>query len=154
MSLYRELGRTSPLRLALLAAGGLLVGLVIGFAIGKGASEEPSLEDAVAQVQEDIRPAVGALELVTIEYREGVKDGRVVARSEYDASLAHVGRAQEALKEVAGELEVLGPEDAAVARRSLEELRTLVERRAAGAQVDAAAERARAALQAAARLEG
>lgn len=146
MSLYREAGRrrTLPL-LAGAVAIALLAGL-IGFLIGDGGNEEPSLADAVQSVREDTRPAISELELVTIEYGEAVRDGQVVAETEYQAARDHVDRAAESLASVSGDLELLGPDGVAEARAAMSELGTLVEQRAAAAEVDAAVRRAEDAL--------
>jgi len=155
MSLYREAGgrRTAALLGGLLA--GLLLGTLAGYLIGSaGGDEEPSLEDAVEQLQEDVAPALSALELVSIEYSEAVRGGEVVAETEYQASLDHVQRARSALDGASADLELLSPGELATAEQSLDELSQLVEGTAPPMQVDAAVARADAAIRASARSGG
>jgi hypothetical protein len=146
MSLYRELGRVRPAKLALTAAVGLLVGGVIGFALGGTASEEPSLRESMQKLQADLRPALGALELVTIEYPEAVRDGRVVAKTEYAAARSQLGTASEAIAASEEELEVLDSEGARALDASLGRLHELVKARGSGEQVRREAEASSAIL--------
>ncbi|MGH2923495.1 MAG: hypothetical protein ACRDKH_05645 [Solirubrobacterales bacterium] len=134
---------------------GLLLGLLGGYLLGSsGGDDEASLEDALEAVQEEVTPALSALELVSIEYAEGAKGGEVVAETEYRASLDHVQRARSALDGARGDLELLSPRELAAAEQALARLAQLVEGTAPTAQVDAAVARVDAAIRAAARIEG
>jgi hypothetical protein len=153
MSLYREPGRRSGLTFVAIAVGFALLGGLAGFLIGSSGEEEASLGDALAEVQGEVRPALGELELVEIEYGEGVRDGEVVAESEYQASLDHAERAREVVSANAEDLRLLSPQDLAGAESALTELVGLVEDRAAPARVGAAVAGSDAAIRAAARIE-
>jgi hypothetical protein len=149
MSLYREPGRRRAAPILIAAAVSALLGGLAGVLISSG-DEEPSLEDALEQTQEDVRPALSELELVTIEYSEAVQGGQVVAATEYEASIDHVERAEAAVEGAAPDLELLHPNELANAQAALGELSGLVKRRADPAQVNAVVARADAAIRAAA----
>ena len=68
MSLYRQAGRRSGW-LAAAVVVALLVGFGIGFAVSRATAEEPTVEEAVASVQEEAGETADALELVAIHYR-------------------------------------------------------------------------------------
>jgi hypothetical protein len=153
MSLYREPGRRSGWTFLAVAVGFALLGGLAGFLIGSSGEEEASLEDALEEVQGEVRPALGELELVEIEYGEAVQGGEVVAESEYQASLDHAERAREAVAANAEDLRLLSPRDLAGAEAALTELVGLVEGRAAPARVSAAVAGSDAAIRAAARIE-
>jgi hypothetical protein len=66
MSLYRE-ARSGRRRLWL-AAGAVLAGAVIVVVVLVARSSEPSAAESLASLQDDVRPALAALELVPIHY--------------------------------------------------------------------------------------
>ena len=66
MSLYRE-ARTGRRRLWI-AAGAVLAGAVIVVVVLVARGSEPSAAESLASLQDDIRPALAALELVPIHY--------------------------------------------------------------------------------------
>jgi hypothetical protein len=140
MSLYRQAGRRSGW-LAVAVAAALLVGFGVGFGVARATAEEPTLEDAVADVQADAGPAADALELVAIHYETAE-----------DAAQAQLGRAQESFEEVRPELELLSPEETDDAAEAIERLASLVESGASPAEVEGAAEEARASVRQAAGL--
>lgn len=138
MSLYREASRRRRLPL-LAAAAALVVGVLAGFAIGRATAPEPTAADALAGVEAELRTARDALELLAIEYPQGVSDGRVTAQTEYDAARADVQRARDAFGRARDDLAALAPAASARAGRLLAEVATLVERRASAAEVEARA---------------
>jgi hypothetical protein len=140
MSLYRQAGRRSGW---LLAAGvvALLVGFGIGFAVAQAVSDDPTFEDAVADVQAEAATTADAFELVALHYEsspEGARD--------------QLARAQELFAEVEPDLRLLAPAEAAAAAQALQRVESLVDESASAAQVEEAAEAARAAVRRAARL--
>ena len=153
MSLYREVGRGRAPALVAVGLVALLVGLAAGFLAGRAAAPDPSLADAVEKVQRDARPVADALDLVPIKYGQAVRNGEVVAETEYDAAKAAVERAREGFARLRDDLAALDPEQARRAGGHLDELAALVERRAPASEVEQAADQARAAVRAAARLE-
>jgi hypothetical protein len=150
MSVYRQAGGGAGGKVALAAAVALLAGGGIGFLLGASREEEPSLADALAEVQEQVRPALNELELVTIEYGEAVSGGKVVAETEYQASLDHAERAQAAIDGAEAELRLISQGELDNIDRHLDQLMKLIEGRAPANQVDDVIARADAAIRAAA----
>jgi hypothetical protein len=140
MSLYRQVGRSSGWLVAAVVIA-LLVGSGLGFAVARATADEPSLENAVSQVQADAATVADALELVGLHYAT-TKQG---ARDQLD-------RARELFADVEPELRILAPEETAEAQTALERLETLVEQAATPREVEQAADEARAAVRRAARL--
>ena len=119
----------------------LVVGFGIGFAVSRATAEEPTVEAAVASVQEDAGATADALELVAIHYETTEAAARQQLR-----------RAQESFEEVRPELQLLSPEETADAGQAIERLASLVDQSASAQQVESAAEEARATVRRAARL--
>ena len=97
MSLYRQAGRTSGRTLLIAAAVALLVGLVAGYALGRGTAPESTLADQVADLRTTLGPASEGIELSATEYPQAVRNGRIVAPTEYQAAKADVQRAKDAV---------------------------------------------------------
>ena len=140
MSLYRQAGRRSGW---LVAAGlaTLLVGFGIGFAVSQAASDDPTFEDAVADVQGEAATTADAFELVALHYEsspEGARD--------------QLARAQELFANVEADLRLLAPEDATAAAEAVQRVEALVEQTAPARVVEEAAEDARVVVRRAARL--
>ena len=152
MSLYREVGRGRAPTLVAVCVVALVAGLVAGFLAGRASAPDPSVADALEQVQREARPVADSLDLVPIEYAQAVRDGEVVAETEYEAAEAAVERARDGFAGVHEDLAALAPDEARRAGDSLEELAALVERRAPAREVERAADEARAAVRDAARL--
>jgi hypothetical protein len=146
MSLYRQATGASVRLVALAAALALLVGAIAGFAIGRSTADEPALTELIAEARAEVRPALNALELVTIEYPESIEGGRVVAETEYDAALAAAQTAIDTLR-ASSDLEALTPSDYQDAQSATDRVASLIEDRAAPATVEKAARRASAAVE-------
>jgi hypothetical protein len=140
MSLYRQAGRRSGW-LAVAVVVALLVGFGVGFGVSRATADEPTVEEAVARVQEDAGATADALELVAIHYE-----------TTEAAAGQQLERAVESFDEVQPELELLSPEETADAGRAIERLATLVDQSASAEEVERAAEEARAAVRQAAGL--
>lgn len=151
MSLYRQASGRSFVPLAVTGLICLLVGGLAGFLIGNSGADEPSLEDAVAEVRDDVQPALSALELVTIEYPEAVSQGEVVAETEYQAAVDQVERAQEVVDGAAEDLELLAPDEVERSQAALDELSAAVDGKQPAEQVARLADEAAAELRRAAR---
>ena len=136
MSLYREAGRTSWRALVAGVVIALLVGGAAGYAIGRSSAPDPSLADQVADLQGRLAPAREAIELTTTEYPQAVRDGKIVAPTEYQAAKADVARARDSIAAALADLRAV---DAARAQRLQETVAALgaaVDRRVATSQVD------------------
>jgi hypothetical protein len=140
MSLYRQVARPSGWVAAAVAIA-LVVGLALGFALARATSSEPTLADAVAELQADAGPAADALELVAIHY--GTTE---------EAARAQLERAQAEFEAVEPRLALLSPADTRNAAAQIDELVALVRDAAPAADVERAADRARDAVRHAARL--
>jgi hypothetical protein len=148
MSLYRQTGRPGSGVLVAAVAAGLVIGALAGFLVAQASEDEPSLAEQVASLREDAQPVSQALELVTIEYGPAVSGGKVVAPTEYEASLDAAARAQQAFAEVRPDVEVLDPKGAAAVHAAIEELTRQIEEKAKPAAVRQAARVAATQLQA------
>lgn len=146
MSLYRQTGRRRRFALAALGVG-VAAGLLIGFFAGRATTgSSPSLGRAVTELRQRARRATDAVELVTIEYRQAVRDGRVVAATEYAAAQRDVETARERIAQLRPDLDALAPADARRASEQLDALAALVRRRAPASAVERQADRARETL--------
>ena len=92
MSLYRE-ARTRRRRLWI-AAGAVVLGAVILTVVLVARSSEPSAAEILASLQDDVQPALAALELVPIHYEStnatthaAAADQLAVARETVDANV-------------------------------------------------------------------
>ena len=145
MSLYRVASRRGPLSVLLVPLGALVAGALIGLVIGRATAPERSLRDALAEPAENVAQARNALDVLTIEYPQAVSNGEVTAPTEYDAAVADVRRARDALAS-ADDLEALDPDGYRRASEHLEDVAALVERKAPPAEVAAAVRSADEAL--------
>jgi hypothetical protein len=100
------------------------VGVGIGYALGSIAAgdDEASLRDSVVELRKNSQPALNGLELLTTEYPQGVRGGRVVARTEYGAAKADLRRARDVVAVNAEDLQALGPRRLAALNRTLDRL--------------------------------
>src|SRR4051794_29202141 len=152
MSLYRQAGRASGRTLAVAAVVACVVGLALGFALGRLLAPQPTLADKVADLRTKLAPAREGIELSATEYAQAVRNGRVVAPTEYSAAKADVQRAADALATSRADLRALGATEAAALERAVADLRAAVSRRADLATVRRLGVAASAQLRAARRL--
>jgi hypothetical protein len=80
----------------LLAAGiaGILIGVGVGLVIAGGDDEGDPLT-GVRDARNSLQRAAGVLDIVTVEYAEGVDDGRVVSEPEYEGARRAIARSGE-----------------------------------------------------------
>lgn len=149
MSLYRQAGRVSGRVLGLVAAGSVIVGLLAGFALGRGTAPEPTIAEKIAALRAEVRPAEQGLELTATEYGQAVRGGRVIAPTEYEAAQADVKRAADTVAAAGADLRALNPARAAALDRAIAAVRAAVSRRADPAEVQRLSDEGRAALRAA-----
>jgi hypothetical protein len=141
MSLYRQPRAARPLLLGAIAVVALLVGGGIGFALGRGSAPEPSAQDVVAQLREELRPLAAGLELLPTEYPQALQGG-----SESAAVSGDLGRIRSALAASAADLRALDPTGARALAERVAALEQAIGARAAAAQVKQLAAEAQAAL--------
>jgi hypothetical protein len=150
VSLYRQPARIARRTLVLVTAVALVGGLAGGFALGRATAPEHSLREELDALRARVRPAQQGLELARTEYAQAVRDGRVVAPTEYAATRADVGRAQAAIAGAHADLRALDPQGTARLDRVLAALTRAVDARAQAAEVDRLSALATTALAAAA----
>jgi hypothetical protein len=129
MSLYRQPGRVTTRTLALCAAAALVVGLIGGFTLGRVSAAKPTLADKVAELRTALRPADQGIELTATEYSQAVRDGELIAPTEYDAAKAAVRRVRDVLGATRADLRALNPPGAAAFEAAVSELDAGVQQR-------------------------
>jgi hypothetical protein len=141
MSLYRQPRASRPLVIAGIAVVALLAGGAIGFALGRGSAPEPSAQDVVAQLRDELRPLAAGLELLPTEYPQALKGG-----GESAAVTGDLGRIDAALSATQSDLRTLDPAGEQALSERVAALAAAIRARAAAAQVTRLAAAARAAL--------
>jgi hypothetical protein len=142
MSLYREAGRRRRRRIGAATGAGLIVLAVVLAVVLAGGSGGPSEADRAAAARAAAQTAADGLELVGIEYPQAVRDGRVVAPTEYEAAQADVRRAAGALAGSVGDVPPARRPVVAQARRAVAAVGRLIARRAPRDEVERARARA------------
>jgi hypothetical protein len=142
MSLYRQPGRVRPLLIAGIAVAGLIVGLVLGYALGRSGRKDPTAQDLVAQLHETLRPLAAGLELLPTEYPQA----RAGAGNETAAVQGDLGRIDAALREAASDLRVLDPAGARTLDARVAAIRAAVREDVSPAQLERLASAAQDAL--------
>jgi hypothetical protein len=140
MSLYRQAGRRSGWLVAFVSIA-LVVGFLIGLGVSRATTDDDTFEDAFAGVQADAERAADALELVGLHYATAP-----------EAAGQQLERGQQSFDAVRPELELVSPVETRAAAASIKILSSLVDRGAPAAEVERAAQEARAAVRRAARL--
>ena len=148
MSLYRQAGRTSGRTLLIAAVVALVVGLAGGYAMGRATAPERTLADNVADMREQLGPAAEGIELTATEYGQAIRDGRVVATTEYKAAQADVERANAAVASVRTELREFDAARAAALEQALAALGAAVDSKEDPARVKQLSDDASTALNA------
>jgi hypothetical protein len=139
MSLYRQAGGRSPRTIAAVLLAGLLIGALGGFLAGRGSVEEPTAAEAVADARAELAPVAAGLELVPIEYEGAVRNGRVVARTEYEATKAAAGRAAADLDAASEDLQAIDATGYEMAEQAVDKLIEAIAAVAPSAQIEALA---------------
>jgi hypothetical protein len=146
MSLYRQAGRTSGRTLLVAALVALLVGLAGGYALGRATAPEPTLADKVSDLRGELGPAQEGIELSATEYPQAVRDGKVVAPTEYQAAKADVQRVADALAGARADVRALDQARAARLEQAVAALGAAVQRKADPDQVKQLSDAASTAL--------
>ena len=130
MSLYRQAGRARRRRRIGIAVGfvaAVLVALIVVLATGGG---PPSHADRVKAARAAAQEALDGVEIVTVEYPQAVRGGRVVAGTEFAAAKADVQRARQQLDKHRADFEAVDPGAYRRAADALGALAATVSRRA------------------------
>jgi hypothetical protein len=146
VSLYRQAGRARRTRrIAIGAAVGVLVivALVVVL-VSSGGSGPPSHAKRVASARSAAAEALDGIELLTVEYPQAVKGGRVVAATEFAAAKADVQRARQSLAGHDADFRAVDP---AAYRRATDALASLAATVVRRADIAAGVRTARGALQ-------
>jgi len=135
MSLYRQAGRTSGRTLVITAVAALVVGLLGGYAIGRATAPKPTLADKVADLRSSLGPAQEGIELSATEYPQAVRNGKIVAPTEYAAAQSDVQRARDAISGARADVQALDPARAEALDRAVADLRAAIDAKQDPAQV-------------------
>jgi hypothetical protein len=127
MSLYRQAGGRNTRALVAALLAGVLLGGLVGFLIGHGSADQPSAAELVADARAELQPAADGLELVAIEYRGAVKGGKVVAETEYQATVDAVSRVDDTLTASAEDMRAIDPAGYAAATAAVGRLANAVD---------------------------
>jgi hypothetical protein len=146
MSLYRQAGRTSGRTLVITAVAALVVGLLGGYAIGRATAPKPTLADKVADLRSSLGPAQEGIELSATEYPQAVRNGKIVAPTEYAAAQSDVQRARDAISGARADVQALDPARAEALDRAVADLRAAIDAKRDPAQVKQLCAAAAAAL--------
>ena len=141
MSLYRQPRASRPLAIAGIAVVALLVGGAIGFALGRGSAPEPSAQDVVAQLRDELRPLASGLALLPTEYPQALAGG-----GESAAVTGDLDRIRAALTAAHADLRTLDPAGTRALTDRVAALEAAIRARAAATQVARLAAAAQEAL--------
>jgi hypothetical protein len=144
MSLYREPGAI-PRRRRLIVGGVVaavaVVALVVVLVAG-GDSGPPTQQERAASARTAATEAADRLDVLRIEYGQAVRDGRVVAPTEYTASGDHVARLDDELHGHAADLDAVDPGAHRQVAATLAAIRAGIRARVEPAQLDRLIDRA------------
>jgi hypothetical protein len=144
MSLYRQAGRARRTRrIAIGVAVGVVAVVVLVIVLAGSGGGPPSHAKRVASARSAAAEALDGVELLTVEYGQAIKGGRVVATTEFAAAKADVQRARQSLADHRADFEAADPAAYASAARALGNLAATVARRG---DIASAVSAARAAL--------
>jgi hypothetical protein len=107
MAIYRPRTRRWPLA-ASVGLLGLVIGFVLGWAIGARGELDPA--EALAVLRSTLTTVAGTLEVVEVEYRESVRGGRIVSSPEYEGARDALDRSRERYRSVREALRTLDPD--------------------------------------------
>lgn len=145
MSLYRQAGASRG-RLALVALLAALAGIAGGFALGRATAPDPSLAELASEARAAARSGLSALELVEIEYPQGVgSQAQTAAPSELQGARSQAEAVQALLERE--DLRALDPDGVARAERAASALGAAIDRSAEPPEIRRLVAEARAAIE-------
>jgi hypothetical protein len=132
VSLYRQAGHARRRRrITMVAAAALVAVIVLVVVLATAGSNAPPTRTERAQAaRAAASQALDGLELLSIEYGQAVKGGRVVAPTEYEAAKSDVQRARKALTDHVADLDAVDPAARRRAEAALGTVAAAVGRRA------------------------
>lgn len=136
MAIYRPPKARWPLALAAVI-GGFLFGLVTGLLL----SSDPAPADVASDVRAKLVEAATVLDVVPVEYEEGVEGDEIVAEREYEAAGDALDRSRARYEEVEAAVEALAPERAGDLAAAYDEVARMIDEVEDPAAVEAALER-------------
>lgn len=142
MSLYREAGRGSARNLVIVGVLALLLGGIVGYAIGHSSAPEPSAAELGAKLRSQLRPVKGGLVLIPNEYAQAFKGEGAEAEGVKGA----LDRIEKQLIAAAPDLRALDPKGVEQLDIAFDKLRKAVEQKAPPAEVKQLAEQTSAVL--------
>ena len=148
MTISRPARRRWPAIVAA-AMAGIVAGLLLGLALGGDDESDPL--SGVRDARSSLVRAAGVLEIVDVEYGQGIEDGRVVSAPEYRGASDAVRRSREHYAEARPVLAFIESDATARVDRAYEQLESAIAERVAQSDVDS---QARALQQMLRRLSG
>ncbi len=143
MAIYRPPKPRLP-AIVLAAVVGLLIGLGSGYLLGGAGRTDPVA--AAAELRRSLAAAAGPLDVVMIEYQQGVQGGRVVDEDGYAGARGALVRSRTRFDEARPALEALAPRRAEAIARSYVRLSRLLDAQAGKQAVSAAVSELKALL--------
>src|SRR4051812_33341696 len=116
MSLYREAGRARRNRRIAIGAGAAAIALIVLIVLLATSGGPPSHADRVKSAKSAANEALDGIEVLTVEYGQAVRGGRVAEPTEYGGAKSDVQRARPSLTRHQAHFEATDP---APHRRSL-----------------------------------
>ena len=136
MAIYRPPRPRWP-AIAAAAVIGLLLGVALGWALGRGGSDPV---EALAEVRTGLSSASDLLEVAELEYSEAVVDGAVVKEAELSGARGAVERSRERYEEISEAAVLIDPVAAASIDEAYTEILALMDAPADAPEVSAALE--------------
>ncbi len=103
---------------------GLLIGLGVGaFFLGRS---DPNPTEAIRSIRTELTGVAGVLEVLEVEYRESVRDGKVVSDAEYQGAQDALERARSRFAGVRETLRAIDPERVEDIHGKFDDLRALL----------------------------
>ena len=132
----------------MLAAGvaGILVGLAIGLAAG-GGDEDTDPVQGLRDARSSLTRAASLLDIVTVEYPQGVQNGEVASAPEYQGAVRAIGRSRNLYGEARPVLAYVSTDLVARTDAAYRRLREAANARAPAERVTAEARRLAAVLE-------
>jgi hypothetical protein len=144
VSLYREAGRGTTRTLLIAGGIALVVGMLVGFALGRASAPEPSAADVVSDLRADLRPVAGGIELLPNEYAQAFRNEGAEAEGVRGA----LERIDKQLAKARPDLQTLDPDGMKALDDAFAQLESAVQQKAPPSEVSERAQEVATALKA------